>query len=116
MSALHTAQVKFAHLLPRLLDHAFSEGYEAVVGEVWRPQVTADYYASRGLGAPNSLHMLKLAVDLSLFKDGTYLKYTDQYLFLGLFWEAQDPDCAWGGRFVNRPDGGHFSLAWDGRR
>lgn len=107
-------QEKFARLLPRLIDKAHELGFSVRVGEVERHRVAADWLANRGLGTRSSLHLSRLAVDLHLFRDGKYLDSTEAHRELGEWWETQDPDCRWGGRF-KRADGNHYSLAWEGR-
>lgn len=113
-------QEKFARLVPRLIDKALELGFQVRLGEVERPQRMAEWYASRGLGTRNSLHISRLAIDLHLFQRGTYLSDTESHRELGEWWKQQDPDARWGGDFrgVNgkpKPDGNHYSLAWEGR-
>lgn len=108
------AQQLFARLLPRLLDHAHSMGYDVTLGEAWRPPETARLYAQQGRGSVQSLHILRLAVDLNLFQGGVYLTSTVAHQPLGEWWEQQHPLCRWGGRFT-RPDGNHYSISWEGR-
>lgn len=114
MSALHDQQVKFARLLPRLLDKAFELGYEVTGGEWQRTQAQAQANAATGAGISHSVHLVSLAVDLHLFKDSVYLIDSADYEPLGSFWKTLDPDCRWGGDFHTRPDGNHFSLTWEG--
>ena len=111
---LRKQQSKFARLLARLLDKAHELGFEATLGEAWRPPIVAEHYARTGRGISRSLHIDRLAIDINLFKDGQYLDATEAHRPLGEWWEQQDPDCRWGGRFP-RPDGNHYSLAWEGR-
>ena len=109
------AQLRFARLLPRLLDYVASLGLAYTVGEAWRPPETAALYARQGRGSATSLHGERLAIDLNLFRDREYLNTTEAHRELGRFWEQLDPYCRWGGRFT-RPDGNHYSLTRDGRR
>ena len=69
MSVLRNKQVKFAKMLPRLLDKAFELGYEVT----------------------------RLALDLNLFLDGAFLTTTEGHRPLGEFWESIGG--SWGGRF-----------------
>lgn len=101
-------------MLAKLIFKADELKIALVVNEVYRPAETARYYASIGSGIPNSLHCLKLAVDISLFKDGRYLTKSADYRELGEWWEAQATDkikTHWGGRF-NDPF--HFSVGHGG--
>ena len=126
MSELHEKQVRFARLLPRLLDYvkilaAADPRLEVVIGETYRPPETAALYATQGRGSKTSLHMDKLAVDLLLFLNEpgggvSLLEKTADYALLGSYWKSLDPDCCWGGDFHDRPDGDHFSITYQGRR
>ena len=120
MSELRRRQDMFARLLPRLIDEAARLGFRLAIGETFRPPETAALYAAQGRGAKNSLHCLKLAVDLFLFNaHGAYLTSTADYLALGFFWKTLHPLCRWGGDFKRRkgivPDGNHFSITYQDR-
>jgi hypothetical protein len=120
VSELLRLQFLFARLLPRLLDYVRVLGLQASVGECYRPPETAKLYASQGRGSSNSLHTLKLAVDLQLFvlgNDGNYeyMKGRVGYEPLGEYWEKLSISCAWGGRFAHA-DFNHFSVGFEGRR
>lgn len=107
-------QQRFALLLGQLLVWAFESGYRVTVGEAWRPEATSRWYASLGTGIPDSLHTVRLAVDLNLFVDGVYQETSEVYRPLGDHWKSLDPDARWGGDF-KKCDGNHFSLAYNGR-
>ena len=62
----------------------------------------------------NSLHYIKLAGDINLFRDGEYLKSTADHKFSGDKWKKRHPLCRWGGDFRAK-DGGHYSLTHEGR-
>lgn len=106
-------QQLFAKLVARLIDKAVDLGFDVTFGETWRPPEWAEIMAQRGKGIRRSLHVDRLAVDLNLFRDGTYLVSTDAHRPLGEWWEKQHPLCAWGGRFG---DGNHYSLTHGGRK
>jgi len=103
-------QRKFAYMVGLLIQYAYDSGYEFSFGDAWSQPV---YRTAEGKmpHMPNSLHYDRLAVDLNLFMNGTYMKNTKEYEPLGLFWESLGG--SWGGRFN---DGNHFSLAHNGRR
>lgn len=113
MSLLFDRQVEFAKLLPMLISKAYELGYLLTLGECYRTPEQAALNAQRGSGIPNSLHCLRLAVDLQLFLNGRYLTSTEDYKPLGEFWESLGG--SWGGRF-SKPDGNHFSLSFNGIR
>ena len=62
-----------------------------------------------------SLHYIRLAQDLCLFKDNEYLTDSDDYHVLGQFWKRMNPLNRWGGDFASQ-DGNHFSMEWEGRQ
>ncbi len=97
----------FTRLIGRLIDYAYSNGYELTFG---------DAYATTG-HIENSNHYKRLAVDFNLFKDGVWLQKTEDHLFLGEWWERLGKKLgvplAWGGRFS---DGNHYSIEEGGVR
>lgn len=112
---LSQKQRRFAYLVAKLIEWAYAKGYEVTLGEAFRPPETAQMYAKQGKGIVHSLHTIRLAIDLNLFKDGEYLTRSEDYLPLGAYWESLDEDCRWGGRFTH-PDGNHFSIEHEGRQ
>jgi len=118
MTELLRAQLAFARVLPRLLDRASFLGFGVTLGETYRPDATVELYALEGRGSRASLHPLRLAVDLHLFRQGRYLTSTEDHRPLGEWWEqvgtARGLPLRWGGNF-SRPDGNHYSHAWGGR-
>ena len=113
---LRAKQARFMRSLARLIDYAFSAGYELTGGELYRTPEQAAINARSGAGIANSLHTQRLAIDLMLFKDGVYLTNSLDYEPLGVFWESLGTDYAWGGRFRPKIDGNHFSLMHNGVR
>jgi len=108
---LRQKQSIFARLIANLIIYAYDEGYEITLGHALRSREEAGR-----LGMRNSLHTLKLAIDLNLFLNGKYLSSTKSHLPLGLWWEAQSTKayaCTWGGRFK---DGNHYSISHGGRK
>jgi hypothetical protein len=104
-------------MVAKLIDFAYKQGYELTAGECYRSPEQAALNAQHGSGIANSLHTLRLAVDLQLFKDGVYLTDSAAYKALGDFWKTLDPEAAWGGDFQSpHQDGNHFSLSWGGIR
>jgi hypothetical protein len=60
----------------------------------------------------DSLHEIRLAGDLNLFKDGVFLQETEDHKQFGEAWEKLHPNFKWGGRFN---DGNHYSFGYRGR-
>lgn len=109
-------QKTFSELFAKLILHAISLGYEVTLGETWRAPETVAAYAADGRGISHSLHPLKLAGDMNLFRNGIYLDKTSDHEELGTWWEGLSCDdfiCAWGGRFN---DGNHYSIMHQGVR
>jgi len=105
-------QELFMRLMPRLIDHIHSQGYEIRGGDLLRDErVFGKLGEKKGYGHKNSCHKLKIAIDLNLFKDGQFLTTTEDHKLIGEWWEKQHPLCRWGGRFN---DGNHYSLEHEG--
>ncbi len=110
--SLRQIQSDYARLVPRLIDKAFSLGYEVTLGDAYRdPRVFGTLGTRRGYGHPSSAHKQRLAIDLNLFRDGKFLGETSDHRELGEWWEQQHPLARWGGRFN---DGNHYSFEVDG--
>ena len=101
MSRLIDKQHMHSLRLAKLIIYADSLGYQISGGD-WT--VGEDDKVHR----PNSLHRLRLATDINLFRHGTYLMDTESHRPLGEYWETMGG--AWGGNFKNNPDGNHYST------
>lgn len=109
-SELLRKQWIFARAVAELIIYATELGYDVTLGHALRcPDCRT--------GAGKSLHKERLAIDLMLFRDGVYLKKTEDYRELGEWWETTyaHMSSAWGGRFKHQ-DGNHFSFTWQGRK
>lgn len=107
-------QRRFTECVGRLIAWAYEQGYELTFAEAYRTPEQAALNAKAGTGIPSSVHILRLAVDLNLFVDGTYQTATDAHKPLGEYWKSLDPDARWGGDF-SKPDGNHYSFTHEGR-
>ena len=108
---LRQKQSAFARLYAKLILHAYELGFEITLGHTLRSEIEA-----KRLGMEKSLHRLKLAGDLNLFRNGRYLRSTKSHKPLGIWWEKQSTNrytCCWGGRFG---DGNHYSIMHQGRK
>lgn len=108
---LRQKQSRFVLMIAALIEFAYEMGYELTFGQALRSEAEAAANAASGKGIANSLHTIKLAIDLNLFKDGAWLKTTEDHRLLGHYWESIGG--TWGGRFN---DGNHYSLEHDGRK
>lgn len=88
-----------------------------IIGESFRPQATATYYAKLGLGIENSLHTKKLAEDKFMVIGNRVTWDGADYLVAGTIWKAIGPafkvNSTWGGDFSTK-DYVHFSCSWQG--
>ena len=104
---LNGAQHAFTIAFSQLILFAQDLGYTVSIGECLRT-----------CGRRGSLHDLRLACDLLLFKDGRYLKGGQDYRHLGAWWIRYGHNYGipleWGGS-GERGDGNHFSHGWKGR-
>ena len=99
--SLRRKQSLFALLVALLIQRAYESGYEITFGDAWAHDGHMD----------NSLHYIRLAIDLNLFKDGKYLTSAEAHSKLGVYWESLGG--SWGGRFG---DANHYSLEYGGRK
>ena len=104
-------QRKFTSMVGCLITWAYDHGYELTFAEAYRTPEQAALNAKAGKGIRNSLHTMRLAVDFNLFRDGVWLRNTEDHEPLGLYWESIGG--SWGGRFG---DGNHYSLSYGGVR
>jgi len=123
-------QELFMRLLPRLIDKAHELGFEIRGGSLFRdprlhggkgvtsvmhwledhyPEIhtKAEMAGYSHYGSKNSEHKDKCAIDLNLFRNGVFLFTGEDHRDLGSWWEAQHPNCRWGGRFQ---DANHYEL------
>lgn len=112
---LRQKQTRFALAVARLIQHADALGYQMTIGEVERTKVQADANAAIGAGISNSLHLVRLAIDLHLFKQDRYITNDEGHAELGRWWKSLGADHRWGGDFTKR-DYNHYSISPDGKR
>lgn len=113
MTELLAKQQYFAFEVARLIAHAAELGYGVTLGEAWRSPETAKQYARQQKGIANSLHCIRLAIDINLFKGEKLLNSKEDYEPLGTWWGNLSPDHSWGGDFG---DIYHFSVKHGGVR
>ena len=109
---LGNEQRQFTLMVSKLITWAYENGYELTFGDAYRDaRLFGNLGKEKGYGRKDSLHKLRLAIDLNLFKEGIYLTKTEDHAPLGEYWESIGG--SWGGRFN---DGNHYSLAYQGRK
>lgn len=104
----------FARLQAEFVLWVYSQGYELSDGEAWRPPEMALIYAHQKKGIVRSVHEDRLAKDWNLFKNGIWLKKTEDHAPLGKKWKSMHALCRWGGDFP-AGDGNHYSFEHQGR-
>ena len=103
---LSEMQQTFCFNIAMLIVWAYGQGYKITLGES---------YNAAGIGhRVGSLHYVRLAQDLNLFKDGVYLTKSEEHKPLGEMWKTFNPLNRWGGDFKSR-DGNHYSMEYEGR-
>lgn len=102
-------QRRFSWLVSCLIDWAYKNGYEIVLGEAYRTKEQQAIYVKTGKSKTmHSKHLRCLAIDINLFKDDKYLTETIDYEPLGKYWKSLDKECLWGGDWGW--DGCHFQF------
>lgn len=102
-------QEQFASMLPGLINEALRLGYRVRIGDVFRdPRAHGDFGVLKGYAAANSVHKLKLAVDLNLVLDGKL--NSAGHKLLHDYWDKV------GGAERILGDMCHYSLNWEGYR
>jgi len=104
---LRQKQSLHVKLFGQLIQRAYELGYELTWGDAAR--------IDRRGHMPNSLHYVRLAVDVNLFVDGEWISDGSHpsWSVLGEYWENLHPLARWGGRFG---DANHFSITHGGKK
>lgn len=115
--SLVSLQGYFALSIADLIQYCRSQGLTVTFGEAYRPPEMAKIYAEQGKGIVNSLHCMRLAIDLNLFRMDKQFVTVEDYRPIGEWWTAQTDENihthCWGGYF-QRPDADHFSVEYNG--
>ena len=112
--SLNEKQARFTYKIAKLIVCVDEElSFRIIAGELFRTKEQATWYAEQGKGIKKSLHCLKLALDLVIYKNGTISWDYKDYEAVANIWKKMDPDARWGGDFRNR-DEFHFSFEHGG--
>lgn len=111
---LNEKQVLFTATMAYFQVWCVEQGHQIIEAESFRTPEQARIYAEQGKGILHSVHRLKLARDLFLYKDGTITWNTEHYEPMGEKWKTMHDLARWGGDFKNR-DAVHFSFWHQGR-
>jgi hypothetical protein len=121
LSTYKLRQVLFCRLKARLVSYAATKGYLLCESEgclMAQRKSRLGIPFEDGVHMRGSVHYERMATDFVLY-DGTtgepVVNSADsRWVDLGTFWGQLDTLCRWGGHFV-KPDGGHFSMTWNGK-
>ena len=129
--SINEKQVEFMRTLTAFLSWCFQNDYFVIGGELYRSKEQAiinsykdaDWrkrlFSMLGMvpnnptGILNSVHRMKMAIDLFRYLNGTVSWDVDDYREMGEKWESMHPLARWGGNFRNR-DAVHFSFEHGG--
>ena len=106
-------QRRFVRMTGLLIAWAYAYGYEMSEGEGKRTQEQAAWDAAHGTGIKDSLHIIGLAHDWNIYKNGNWLSDAKDYADLVLFWKSLAPDACQGHDWG---DDDHFSIQYQGRK
>ncbi len=107
--SLGKEQEKFMKDVQKLLSFIHSLGFDIRGGELFRTAEQQKIYVKDGKSETfNSNHLKKCAIDLFIFKDGTWIKSKSMLQKIGDFWESLNTKNRWGGNYKSFYDGVHF--------
>lgn len=114
--SLRQKQSRFAGMAARLILRAQQLGYDVTLGEAWRPPRHAALYDQIDPRSKNGMHVMRLAIDLDLFRGGVTVPNHEP---LHEWWENLHADCRWGGRFADPKSGcqnqeSHYCICYGG--
>lgn len=111
--SLGQRQRRFTRMVGQLIEWAYANGYELTVGDAYRdPRSHGDFghKLPTSYAAAYSVHKVRLAIDLNLFRNGAFLTTDEAHAPLHDYWESI------GGSPRIPGDANHYSLEWQGRR
>lgn len=114
--SLSKKQQRFTECISTLIAYGITKDYAFTFGDAFRdPRVHGNFGEKKSYAAANSVHKVRLAVDLNLFVDGDYIADGQHYAYkdLGDFWKSLDEHARWGGDFK---DANHFSFEHQGSK
>ena len=93
-------QSAFARDIVKLLQFAFTNGYELTLGEAQRTQEQQKIYFESGKSKTmNSYHLRKLTFDIFFFKGPKLLSSKEDLQEIGDYWTSLNPLNQWGGNW-----------------
>ena len=93
-------QELFSRLIAELILHIYEVGFQVRCGDFQAFAVDKRHKVG-------SLHYVRCAADLNLFKDGKFLTTEADHKPFAIYWEAMHPNCRNGWRYG---DANHYEL------
>ena len=107
-------QREFAYHVTQLIQHIYAMGYEVTLGDAYRDPRSHGKIGEKGpYGRSVSAHKQRLAIDLNLFIDNSWITETEPHRQFGTYWKALNRENEWGGDFTPA-DGNHYSRRHSG--
>lgn len=107
---LSQKQQLFSLNVSKLIAYIYAQGYACTFGEAYRTPEQAALDEQKGTGIKDSLHCVRLAIDINLFKELAYLTDKPTYQQFGAYWKSLDIRNRWGGDFQHLVDSNHFEM------
>lgn len=109
MSPLIYEQHLFLRDVTKLLEQSWQWGFMVTGGELHRPPEMQKLYVQTGRSQTmNSLHGLRLAIDLFIFRNGELVSDKKVLQPIGDYWESLGVKNRWGGNWKSFKDLPHF--------
>src|SRR5690242_19312946 len=98
--SLREKQSLFVFNIHLLIEWAYRNGFELTFGEVYRTAEQQAIYLASGISkTQNSRHLVRLAVDFNIFRNGLLINSPIDIKPLGDYWVTLNTDNVWGGDF-----------------
>ncbi len=98
MSRLREEQSAFAEDVSKLLLKILDSGFDVTFGEAERTKEMQEIYFERGSSKTmNSMHLIRCAIDLHIFRDGELIQDRQTLAVVGSYWESLSSQNRWGG-------------------
>lgn len=107
--SLGQEQENFSKDVAKLFTYLYENGYNIRIGEAERTQAQQEIYLKTGKSkTANSMHLKRCAIDLHIFKNGSWLQSKQELQSIGDYWESLNAQNRWGGNFQSFIDCPHF--------
>ena len=102
-------QESFSKDVAKLFNYLHENGYNIRIGEAERTPAQQEIYLKTGKSkTANAMHLKRCAIDLHIFKNGSWLQNKQELQSIGDYWESLNAQNRWGGNFQSFIDCPHF--------